>query len=1431
MAKQIINVGTLANDKTGDALRNAFIKVNNNFTELYNGGTVDLGSFKISQNILGTQGADANSWGASGIGIDPGGESSAGIWIPNVAGQSDGNSLDIYNNHPSGDGGPIRLMTDGGAWSFKQNGHVEFPDGSTQVTAYTGTLGDENIWIETFDSDAPTTDFVQAAMSTEYDADGNIIALFSHIVPNSNDATYTSVAKLTPTGALLWQVRFASNLHADGWGLAYDTVDNFVYVAGSTGGTPAPYNFATLTKLNGVDGTILWSKTYDFEADSTSNVVDIDSSGDPIMVGHAYNGTDNYIITTKINKTNGLVSWCKTINGQGYDEAYGMAVGPNNEIVTIGYVANVGEDNNNHMIVIKYANNGTITWQKSIQFDAGYDCIGADADIDAAGNIYVCGQYQYDYDGGTTSAMSLVKFNSSGVKQWSRRVVGNCATFATSVVVGDDNNLYLSGITGNNNTSDFTWVVAKYDTSGAVVWQRLIDNTTTWTFGGAFWFGPYGGGSNIAVHNGYVALAGAFGDPGLQPTAVVVQIDTDATPFSVGDWDVKGATFSGSINNTASDITVEDADKDVGTVEPSENDFINDQDYSNFLTTTLYASGSTASNYLTNAQYSLTLNSDGTFTVPTLTTYLHNGNDQTAQTLKFGDSNQQVIITGPTPATNQDAQRLIIQGQRGFGTGEGGDVYLWGGDSEHDGGDIKIYAGDADDGEDGYGGYINIDAGNGYTAGGGLNLTGGNSQLQGGQLNISAGNGYASGSGVGGNLTLSAGYGWLTSGVLQLNTYGHQWTFGNDGTTTFPSNTIKLQKNNDLIITAEALPTNPPTTIVISGADFAAVNLTYIKDGANSLWYPAGYISGTDPYIEFDGVYGIRVPGFNQALYVNTGTLNIPVAQWNTNPPLGSVAPTGVYTYADSYTHSWTFGTDGLLRFPNSDLTISNANIGTTSDNITLLRNARDGVEIFENGVSFYADNNVTAQVVPTGLEIIEGNLTLPQGSTIADTSTTTVITPPGANAGQSLVIRPTSAAWSLTSPFGYIVYGNTIRVTVEQLMTGQYFGTINYQISGPGVSEQTLGRPLTGTVVITRDTGGSEANVTWTIPANSDITEFTFTLTSVNGTRSTNVNVENDPALYYNFEELNMPTGNFVTVTNNNITNSEISHIHLVTGDPTTVDLYLGDDDQYVKIEKNGGDVVVGTNSNTKQWRFGTDGSLRLPEVIWNYEARTFVGVPVTYGEATLTFTVLGDNTFSNMKVEVGSGGYGADNQQLTVPGTVFPGGVSPANDIIFNATTFPVPDFPSEVTTASIVTYVSGTLPAKYDNIVNPGSIGFSADGSKWVFGGNGKTTFPGAVINSTVAKTGGGVGTETAIDLTKSINKLSDGNYTLADGIEGQIMYLVRQTGTTYSVIINVANARVDGGLNTTIDYYPFETALNMSTLIFTDGAWQASNGGWD
>lgn len=170
-----------------------------------------------------------------------------------------------------------------------------------------------------------------------------------------------------------------------------------------------------------------------------------------------------------------------------------------------------------------------------------------------------------------------------------------------------------------------------------------------------------------------------------------------------------------------------------------------------------------------NNSYTWAFNANGTMRFPSLNVDIHNGGVQNAQVLQFGEPYQQAIITGPTPDMNQNAQRLIIQGQRGQGTGEGGDVYFWGGDADTNGGDIKIYAGDADNPSSGNGGYVNIDAGNGYNSGGNVTLSAGNS------------------SEYGGNIQITSGYGAVQSGNVSVSVGGaHQWLFNTDGSLTLP---------------------------------------------------------------------------------------------------------------------------------------------------------------------------------------------------------------------------------------------------------------------------------------------------------------------------------------------------------------------------------------------------------------------------------------------------------------------------------------------------------------------------------------------------------------------------------------------------------------------------------------------------------------------
>jgi hypothetical protein len=353
------------------------------------------------------------------------------------------------------------ILTTSGNLTLPEGGDILDSNGDSVLG---GASSDPRVWVQTFVTDTPLTDFPQMATSVEYDADGNVIALFSHFEsPDVGpESRYFSVGKYTPTGSKIWTVRFAAELFTDGWGLAVDSIDNWIYIAGSTDAVIGDsYPVSTLTKIDGGNGNIEWSKVYDFGFESSSAVVDVDSAGHPIMVGYADNdNNDGYLTITKVDKTNGNVTWTRKLDGQTNEQAYGMAVGPNDEVVAVGYmdqfgvtdaaatlyadpvsnvlwtgtnvgvavtdgvyfevsftdgvptfsniqdavggrtvggvfhtisgnaiggvtgvddlivkVATIGTDGDDRIVVVKYLDDGSIAWQKAIQFDAGYGTV------------------------------------------------------------------------------------------------------------------------------------------------------------------------------------------------------------------------------------------------------------------------------------------------------------------------------------------------------------------------------------------------------------------------------------------------------------------------------------------------------------------------------------------------------------------------------------------------------------------------------------------------------------------------------------------------------------------------------------------------------------------------------------------------------------------------------------------------------------------------------------------------------------------------------------------------------------------------------------------------------------------------------------------------------------------------------------------------
>ena len=96
--------------------------------------------------------------------------------------------------------------------------------------------------------------------------------------------------------------------------------------------------------------------------------------------------------------------------------------------------------------------------------------------MDSSDNIYVTGSTSGGLDGNTNSGDSdlfLVKYNSSGVKQWTKQLGTSSGDYGRGVTVDSSDNIYVTGDTsggldGNTNSGGADIFVMQYNSDGVL---------------------------------------------------------------------------------------------------------------------------------------------------------------------------------------------------------------------------------------------------------------------------------------------------------------------------------------------------------------------------------------------------------------------------------------------------------------------------------------------------------------------------------------------------------------------------------------------------------------------------------------------------------------------------------------------------------------------------------------------------------------------------------------------------------------------------------------------------------------------------------------------------------------------------------------------------------------------------------------------------
>jgi len=100
------------------------------------------------------------------------------------------------------------------------------------------------------------------------------------------------------------------------------------------------------------------------------------------------------------------------------------------------------------LFVVKYNSSGTKQWTK--QLGTSYYDVARGVATDSSGNVYVTGDTYGGLDGNTSAGyydLFVVKYNSSGTKEWTKQLGSAKNDSAKGVATDSSGNVYVTGVT------------------------------------------------------------------------------------------------------------------------------------------------------------------------------------------------------------------------------------------------------------------------------------------------------------------------------------------------------------------------------------------------------------------------------------------------------------------------------------------------------------------------------------------------------------------------------------------------------------------------------------------------------------------------------------------------------------------------------------------------------------------------------------------------------------------------------------------------------------------------------------------------------------------------------------------------------------------------------------------------------------------------